>query len=133
MNAPATFLSVQQVLAIHRRMIDEFGGGGDVRDRGLLESAVAMPAAQFGGRYLHDGLAAMAAGYLFHVCKNHPFADGNKRTAVAAAEVFLELNDRRLAATNDQLERLVIGVADGCIPKDEMVAFFRAHVGPKPG
>ncbi len=126
-DAP-TFLAVDHVLAIHRRMIEEFGGDAAVRDHGLLESAVMMPAAQFGGKFLHGGIPAMAAAYVFHLCKNHPFADGNKRTALSSAEMFVLLNDMRLAATNKELEELTLGVADGRISKEETLAFFRRHV-----
>jgi death on curing protein len=121
------FLTVDQVLAVHRRVIEEFGGSTELRDRGLLESAVAMPAATFGGRYLHASLGAMAAAYFFHLCRNHAFLDGNKRTALAAAEVFLLVNDARLSATNDELERLTLAVADGTGSKPETVAFFEAR------
>ena len=109
------FLSVDELLAIHQRGIAEHGGSPELHDRGLLESAAAMPFAQFGGQYLHHGLPAMAAAYLFHLCKNHPFVDGNKRVAVAAAEVFVLLNDHELQATDSQLEELTLGVADGSI------------------
>ena len=85
-DAP-TFLTTDNVMAIHRRMIREFGGDPKVRDYGLLESAAMMPAAQFRGRFLHGGIPAMAAAYLFHLCTNHPFVDGNKRTVLASAEV----------------------------------------------
>ena len=128
MKEPPVFLTVDQVLAVHRRVVQEFGGDLEVRDYGLLESAVMMPAAQFGGEYLHDGLPAMAAAYLFHICRNHAFVDGNKRTALAAAEVFVLLNDMRLKATGRQLENLTLGVARGKVSKDEVVAFFRRHV-----
>jgi len=116
------------VLAVHRRMIEEFGGDAAVRDHGLLESAVMMPAAQFGGKFLHGGIPAMAAAYVFHLCKNHPFADGSKRTALSSAEMFVLFNDMRLAATNKELEELALGVADGRISKEETLAFFRRHV-----
>ena len=121
------FLSVEHVVAIHRRVIEEFGGNPDARDYGLLESAVLMPSARFRGEYLHDGLPAMAAAYLFGICRNHAFVDGNKRTALATAEVFLLLNDTRLKATNRQLETLTVGVADGRLSKDDVTAFFREH------
>ena len=86
-----------------------------------------MPAAQVRGRFLHDGIPAMAAAYLFHLCKNHPFIDGNKRTALASAEVFILLNDMRLTATNEELENLVLGVAEGRVSKEMVVAFLRRH------
>jgi death-on-curing protein len=127
MNEPV-FLTVEQVIDLHRRGIEQHGGSLELRDRGLLESAVAMPAAQFGGEFLHDGLAAMAAAYLFHLCKNHPFVDGNKRVAVTAAEVFIELNGRRLIATDKELEKLTLGVADSSISKQDATRFFETHV-----
>jgi death-on-curing protein len=128
MSGFPAFLTVEQVLLIHQRMIAEFGGDPNVRDEGLLESAVAMPAARFAGKFLHEGLPAMAAAYLFHLCRNHPFVDGNKRTAVVAAEVFLQLNRQSLAVTDKELERITVGVADGSVSKKEVVAFFKRHV-----
>ena len=122
------FLSVDELLAIHQRGIEEHGGSPALRDRGLLESAAAMPSAQFGGQYLHGGLPVMAAAYLFHLCKNHPFVDGNKRVSVAAAEIFVLLNDYELNATNLQLEVLTLGVADSSVSKDEVTIFFKKHV-----
>jgi death-on-curing protein len=122
------FLTVEQVLEIQRRSIEEHGGSHGLRDRGLLESAVAMPAARFGGEFLHSGIPAMAAAYHFHLCKNHPFVDGNKRVAVTVAEVFVDTNGRRLIATDAQLEKLTLGVADGSIKKEQATRFFKSHV-----
>jgi death-on-curing protein len=116
------------VLMIHQRVLDEYGGSAGLRDQGLLESAVAVPAATFGGKFLHDGLPAMAAAYLFHLCKNHPFVDGNKRAALATAILFLYLNDHVLKAKNDSVERLTTGVADGSVSKEAATAFFKKHV-----
>ncbi|MCK4374461.1 MAG: type II toxin-antitoxin system death-on-curing family toxin [Candidatus Brocadiae bacterium] len=109
-------------------MIEEFGGDPGVRDRGLLESAVTMPAAQFGGEFLHRDISAMAAAYLYHICRNHAFVDGNKRTALATAEIFVLLNDMRLSATNEELEELTRAVAEGKTSKGEVAAFFRRNV-----
>jgi death-on-curing protein len=128
MREEPAFLTVDHVLAIHGRLVQEFGGDPSVRDPGLLEAAVMMPAAQYEGRFLHGSIAAMAGAYLFHICQNHPFVDGNKRTALAAAEVFILLNAKRLAATNRDLERLTRAVAEGMCSKDQVVAFFRRHV-----
>jgi len=128
MKNPPDFLTVDQVLAIHRRVIEEFGGDPAVRDRGLLESAVAMPASRFGGKYLHAGVPEMAAAYLFHLCRNHAFVDGNKHTALVAAETFVLLNHMRLAATDEELEKLTLGLASGGVSKDQVTAFFRDHV-----
>ena len=130
MRRPPAFLTADHVLAIHRRMIEEFGGDPSLRDRGLLESAVSLPASQFGGRHLHAGIPEMAAAYLFHICRNHAFVDGNKRAALAAAEMFILLNDMRLTAANDELEALTVGVASGRISKEAVLVFFREHVVP---
>jgi len=126
-SAELIFLSLENILTIHARMIAEFGGAEGVADRGMLESAVAMPTASFAGRFLHRSLPAMAAAYLFHICKNHPFLDGNKRTAVVAAEIFLNINGVQLDVSNEDLKQLCLGVAAGEISKEEAATFFERH------
>ena len=86
------FLTLDEVLAIHAQQIRDYGGMGGVRDLGGLQSAVAMPEQTFGGTYVHGDCWEMAAAYLFHLCKNHPFVDGNKRVALATALIFLDMN-----------------------------------------
>ncbi len=98
-----------------------------VANQGLLESAVGMPAAGVGGEYLHENLSAMAAAYLFHISKNHPFFDANKRVAVVTAEVFLHVNGMRLNVPNEELKQLCLGVAAGEISKSEATVFFEKH------
>ena len=132
MSRKLYFLSVEQVLAIHRRMIDEFGGAKDVRDHGLLESAEAMPQAQFNGHYLHAGIPSMASAYLFHICKNHPFVDGNKRTALATAAIFIDLNGCSLNATDDELEQITLGVAGSALDKNALTTLLKKHVRRRP-
>jgi death-on-curing protein len=127
MIAPV-FLTLEQALAIHARVVEEFGGDPGVRDFGLLASALSMPAAQYEGKFLHPDLAAMAAAYLFHLCRNHPFVDGNKRTALAAAEIFLILNGKELISTNRELEQLTLDLAAGQISKIQATVFFRQHI-----
>jgi death-on-curing protein len=92
------FLHLEDVLALHARSIELFGGSLGVRDIGLLQSALAVPEASCAGELLHPTIHEMAAAYLFHLCKNHPFLDGNKRAATAAALVFLEINGWSLDA-----------------------------------
>jgi len=121
------FLTLKQVLAIHIRMVTEFGGDASVRDPGLLESAVMMPCARFERKYLHVGIPTMAAAYLFHICKNHAFVDGNKRTALATTEVFLLLNDMELTASNKALEKIMIGVAEGSTSKRDVTTFLSKY------
>ncbi|MEI7705749.1 MAG: Fic family protein [Deltaproteobacteria bacterium] len=86
------FLDLEDVLAIHREQLARFGGGAGIRDAGLLDSALATPRATFGGSYVHGDVFSMAAAYAFHVAENQPFVDGNERTGLLCAVVFLELN-----------------------------------------
>jgi death-on-curing protein len=121
------FLSLAEVLEIHRDQIERYEGHAGLRDLGLLQSALAMPAAGFGGRYLHGDLIEMAAAYLFHIVQNHPFIDGNKRTGTVAAIVILSLNGIELEADETQLEQLVIDVAKGKAGKNIVADFLRKN------
>ncbi|MBT3296937.1 MAG: type II toxin-antitoxin system death-on-curing family toxin [Verrucomicrobia bacterium] len=125
------FLSVDNVLYMHSDSMRTEGGCDGVRDLALLESAVMMPQQQFGGEYLHHGLAAMAAAYLYHIACNHPFVDGNKRTSAMAAFVFLDANGQDLTATEAELEALVLEVASGAISKDDLIRWFAEHCCPR--
>ena len=102
MSDALRFLSVDDVLALHAIAIEDQGGDPTVGDRTMLESGMPMPAQQFGGEYLHDGIPAMAAAYAFHICQNHPFVDGNKRAGTAAMIAFLADNGWKLDATADE-------------------------------
>ena len=115
-------------MGLHERQIERYGGATGMRDLGLLQSAVAMPQAAFGGTWLHGSLEEMAAAYLFHIASNHPFVDGNKRTAAIAMIVFLRLN--RLVPTfeSDELYTLTNGVAAGKISKAEASVAIAEHV-----
>jgi death-on-curing protein len=118
------FLTTAQVERLHAEVIRQFGGSMGLRDRGLFESACEMPRATFDDQFLHPTLAAMAAAYLFHLCSNHPFVDGNKRVGLGAALVFIEVNGRQLRASDDELEKLTLGVASGEVSKEQVTAFF---------
>ena len=122
-----TFLTPAEVLQIHRDQIELYGGDPGIRDLGLLQSALAMPAAGFGGRFVHGDLYEMAAAYLFHIIQNHPFVDGNKRTGVVAALVFLALNDVIIDVEEDVFESVVWAVAKGEAAKATLSEFFRKH------
>ena len=126
--ADPIFLTVDDVLQAHAEQVRLYGGDPALLDRGLLESAVAMPGARFYGQYAHDGLGAMAAAYLFHLAKNHAFADGNKRTAAVAAVLFLDYNGIDFDVDELKFQELVLGVADGSVSKAEATDFFRQHV-----
>ncbi|MDR3622676.1 MAG: type II toxin-antitoxin system death-on-curing family toxin [Paludisphaera borealis] len=119
------FLDVDDVIQIHTIQLEEFGGSEGVRDAGLLDSATAQPAATFGGAFLHADLFEMAAAYLFHIVKNHPFIDGNKRTGLAAAAVFLRLNGLIVDESfNDRLFEMTLAVAEGQMGKSDVAALF---------
>ena len=116
------FLTVDIVLALHARQLERFGGGAVLRDRGLLESAVAQPQASFGGTFAHEGLFAMAAAYLFHLVSNHAFIDGNKRVGLLAAQVFLHLNGIVILGESEAFYALTMGVAEGRLDKSAVTA-----------
>ena len=130
MRAPL-FLTLDEALLIHADQIRRYGGSHGVRDLGLLTAALAMPEASFGGVYLHPSLAEMAAAYLYHIARNHPFLDGNKRAALATALAFVWLNDRHLEAGEDELTDLVVGVAAGRVAKAQAAVFFAARLSAR--
>lgn len=111
------FLTEVDVLKVHNRQIERFGGTSGVRDEGLLESALAQPQATFGGEFLHATIYEQAAAYLYHLAMNHPFVDGNKRTAFAVMDTFLRVNGYTLILTNVDAYDLVLQVANGAIDK----------------
>jgi death-on-curing protein len=126
----ALFLTLDEALAIHAHQIARYGGALGVRDRGLLESALAMPAATVASEYLHPSLPEQAAAYLFHLVKNHPFVDGNKRVGLASSLAFLRLNGIRVRATDDDLVDIVMGVAEGRRSKADVAVFLRERSKP---
>src|SRR4030042_1212330 len=97
------FLTMSEVLTILQDQISRYGGKYGVRDITLLSSAIAMPESTFGGKYLHKDIYEQAAAYAFHICQNHPFLDGNKRTALASALVFLDINGIEIEDPNEEL------------------------------
>lgn len=121
------FLTLDEVMDIHRDQIERYGGMLGVRDLELLESAIAAPQSGFGDQYLHGNLFEMASAYLFHVVRNHPFLDGNKRVGIAAALTFLKLNGVETKIPNQVLVATVLAVAQGKTEKSAIAAFFRQH------
>jgi death on curing protein len=122
------FLSVENVLALQADTIHHEGGLHGVRDTGLLEAAVSMPQQQWGGSYLHEDLAAMAAAYHFHLAANHPFLDGNKRAAVLAALVFLDVNGIENLPDPVELERITLEVAASERNKENLTLWWREQL-----
>ncbi len=126
------FLHMDTVLRLHEIAIADQGGDPSIRDRGLLESAVAMPQQQFAGEYLHPTIPAMAGAYAFHIAKNHPFVDGNKRAAFSAMIAFLTLNAWKLDADPLDAERTIVGLAAGEIDKDSLISWVMKNSHQKP-
>jgi death-on-curing protein len=122
-----SFLTLDEVLALHADQIERYRGTLGLRDLGLLKSALATPRATFGGAFLHPSLEEMTAAYLYHLVQNHPFADGNKRVGLASAIAFMGLSDRWLEAPEDEIVELVLGVGSGRVSKAEVAVFVREH------
>jgi death-on-curing protein len=112
------FLSLDEVLEIHEQQIERYGGSEGLRDPAGLESAVATPQATFGGEFLHTSIPAMAATYLFHLCQNHAFIDGNKRVGANAAITFLLMNNWDATFSEEELVDVVLSVASDRLNKE---------------
>lgn len=126
------YLSAEQVLFIHSRLIDATGGAHGVRDLGLLRSAIARPRATFGRKDLYPGVFSKAAALMESLARNHPFIDGNKRTAIAPASLFLWVNGYRLETTQRKLERFTLLVATGGTAFENIAAWFEEHSVKEP-
>jgi death on curing protein len=117
--ADTLFLTLAEIIEIHADQIRRYGGQAGLRDLALLESALAQPEASFAGEWLHGDHYAMAAAYAYHLCQNHPFIDGNKRTGLAAALVFLELNGITVLDPRGRLKNAMIRIASDKMSKDD--------------
>lgn len=130
MSAPPEprFIGADIARAVHDRQLAEHGGLAGVKDDGLLESAVNRPVNKFG--YGETDLCALAAAYAFDIARNHPFADGNKRTAWVMARLFLRLNGVALAFDKADAIRMMLALAAGELEEASVSAWFREHVVP---
>lgn len=122
------FLTLEDVLALHDELILRYGGSPGLRDAGLLEAALAMPQAGFGGQYFHEFPHEMAAAYLFHIVRNHPFIDGNKRVAFTCAILFFKINRVPYSITEEEAVELTLSSAGGQLDKGAVTKFFRRHL-----
>jgi death-on-curing protein len=118
-------LSVEQIIEVHSAAIRLFGGSDGLRDAALLQSACAAPQATFGGKSTFSDTVEVAAAYLYYLCSNHPFVDGNKRVALGACLVFLELNGYTPAADSEDWENLTLAVAAGLLNRLEITTTLR--------
>ena len=119
------YLTLIEVLELHRRIIEQFGGALGIRDIGLLESAIAQPRMTFDGEDLYPTLIEKAAALGFSIIMNHPFIDGNKRTGHAATETFLVLNGMEINASVDEQERVVLAIASGELGRETFVEWLQ--------
>jgi death-on-curing protein len=115
-----------EVLEIHAKLLEQFGGLPGMRDEGLLDSALMAAANR--QHYEDADLAICAATYAFHLTRNHPFADGNKRVGAAVAEIFLRLNGAQLTASNDEIVELSLGIAGGTVSREDVEKAFARWV-----
>ncbi len=132
------YLTIETVLAIHERSLEEYGGDHGVRDRGLLESAVAQPRARFGGKDLYPDIVEKAVALAFSLVKNHPFFDGNKRTGYGAMLMFLSRNDYTINAPVEEHEATFVNLASGTLDREALLAWLeevvvRKRPGKSPG
>jgi death-on-curing protein len=121
-------LDLEDVLVIHALVIARFGGADGLRDKALLESAIAAPLASFGGKSVFVDAVEIAAAYLFYLCKNHPFLDGNKRTALGACLTFLKLNGIQPSTQNPPWTALTMGIAEGRLTREAATEVMRSLV-----
>lgn len=124
------YLSLVEVLDLHRQVIEQSGGALRIRDLGLLESALAQPRMTFGGKELYSTVLDKAAALGFSIIMNHPFMDGNKRTGHAALETFLILNGLEISASVDEQENVVLTLASGNLGREAFVECLCPHAVP---
>ena len=121
------FLDKETILYFHADQIKKYGGSYGVRDDNLLESALAQPQATFKGEYLYKNIYEMASAYGYHLCKNHPFIDGNKRISLIAMYTFLYVNGYELKMDEKEIYLLIMGVANNSISKEELTEYIKKY------
>lgn len=122
------YLTPNEVVELHRRLIHQFGGSSGMRDMSALESAIAQPRITFGGEDLYPTVIEKAVALGFSIVNNHPFVDGNKRAGHAAMEVFLVFNGYEIDASTDEQESIVLKVASGKLGRGEFTDWLRLHL-----
>lgn len=119
------FLTLAEAVEIHRNQVRLYGGDPGIRDYNLLSSALYIAESTFDGNLLHEDLFHMAAAYIFHLCQNHPFIDGNKRTALVCGLVFLDFNGIEIDDPSGVLYKMMMRVASGRCSKDDIAGILR--------
>lgn len=122
------FITLDEVLELHRLLLEQSGGMSGIRDLNMLESAVVQPLMTFGGQELYPTIADKASAICFSLVMNHPFIDGNKRIGHAAMETFLVMNGYELACSVDEQERVILSLAAGELKRESLTEWIRAHL-----
>ena len=122
------YLTLAELLELHRRVIEQTGGAEGVRDLGAVESALAQPQMTFGGKDLYPTIESKAAALCFSLVMNHPFLDGNKRTGHAAMETFLVMNGFELASDIDGADRTILDLAAGQLSRERLLEWVASHI-----
>lgn len=126
------FIPDDLVLTVHADLLQRYGGRPGLRDRNLLESALAQPKMTFGGKHLHKTIFDKAAAYGFHVCKNHPFVDGNKRVAFVLMDIFLQRNGWEIVAREEAAYSVMMALASGKLTKAKLATWLKDHCARLP-
>jgi death on curing protein len=121
------FLDKATLLLFHHDQMERYGGESGIRDESLLESALAQPQASFDGDYVHEDIFHMAAAYGYHLCRNHPYYDGNKRTALIAMYMFLYVNGYQIVADKKSLYAIILDLARGKVSKEDVRVYLKEH------
>ncbi|MEW6718665.1 MAG: type II toxin-antitoxin system death-on-curing family toxin [Chloroflexota bacterium] len=122
------FLTLSEVIELHRQLIELFGGAMGIRDLGALESAIKQPRMTFGGEELYPNIVEKSVALGYSIIKNHPFVDGNKRVGHAAMEIFLVLNGYEIRSSTEEQEQVILQVASGEMMREEFEDWLRAHL-----
>ena len=122
------YLTLPEIIELHRQLVQSFGGSAGIRDAGALESAITQPRMTFDSADLYETIAEKAATLGFSLILNHPFVDGNKRVGHAAMEIFLVLNGYEINAPLDEQEQIILDVAAGRLKRDEFTEWLRDHL-----
>ena len=121
------FLPEEVVIIIHSDLLERYGGKAGIRDIALLQSALAQPKVTVGRKFVHKSVFDKAAAYGFHLCKNHPFIDGNKRVAFVLMDIFLQRNGWEIAANEEDAYSLMIDLSSGNVSKTELSSWLKNH------
>ena len=121
------FIPKDIVLMIHADLLQRYGGEPGLRDIGLLDSALAQPKMTFGRKYVHKTLFDKTAAYGFHVCKNHPFVDGNKRVTFILMDIFLQKNGWEIVSPEEEVYRMMMNLASGKLTKIQLSSWLKEH------